>query len=576
MLQGHNKALQQVRKHLMKLHTFSVSKFRSITTAHKIQFSNVTVLIGKNNEGKSNFLKSLQVAMQLLRLHASSELERRRFTLNDRQIYNWSRDFPIQLQDTRVKKDTVFKLELIIDDEERKEFKKIIGSTLNEMLPLEISISKENEPKIRLLKTGKGAKSLAKKSQQIAKFIIDKIYFNYIPAIRTESESIELVSEMVAHELRALEADPKYKQALDTIANLQKPILQQLAKRLEAPLKEFLPSVKSVEIIANENRRRMALRQDVSIIVDDGTPTSIEHKGDGVKSLAALGLLKNVNIKSEASILAIEEPESHLHSGAINQVNEIIHSISAQSQVILTTHNPLFVDRVNISSNIIIADGDAKPAKTVASIRDVLGVRASDNLSNANYVLIVEGIEDAKALSALLPILSQKIAKAMRNNTFVIEPIGGASKLSYHLRLLKSQLCVTHTLLDNDEAGKSAFVEAEKSQLITSKNCTFINCLGMPQSEFEDIIKPSIYRDVLKENFGVDVDSTNFKGREKWSARLKKLFELSGKIHRATDESQAKYLIAEEFIKDPINSLIPEKRNSMDALVASIEDMVKI
>lgn len=514
--------------------------------------------------------------MQLLRLHASSELERRRFTVSERQIYNWSRDFPIQLQDTRVKKDTIFKLELIIDDDERKEFKKIIGSTLNEMLPLEISISKDNTPKIRLLKTGKGAKSLANKSQQIAKFIVDKIYFNYIPAIRTESESIELVSEMVAHELRALESDVKYKQALDTIANLQKPILQQLAKRLEAPLKEFLPSVKSVEIIANENKRRMALRQDVSIIVDDGTPTSIEHKGDGVKSLAALGLLKNVNINSEASILAIEEPESHLHSGAINQVNEIIHSISAKSQVILTTHNPLFVDRVNISSNIIIADGDAKPAKTVAAIRDVLGVRASDNLSNANYVLIVEGTEDAKALSALLPVLSQKIAKAMRNNIFVIEPIGGANKLSYHLRLLKSQLCVTHTLLDNDEAGKSAFVEAEKNQLLATKNCTFINCLGMTQSEFEDIIKPSIYRDILKENFGVDVSSTSFKGREKWSARLKKLFESSGKIYRTADESQAKFLIAEEFIKDPINSLIPEKRSSIDALVTSIEDMVKV
>jgi len=560
----------------MKLHTFSVSKFRSIATAHKIQFSDITVLIGKNNEGKSNFLKALQVAMQLIRLHAVDEIERRRNSTNERNVYNWMRDFPIQLKEKRVNKDTIFRLEFIIDDDERKEFKKLIGSTLNEMLPIEIIISKENQPTIKLLKTGKGTKALTNKSKSIAKFIADKIYFNYIPAIRTESESIELVTDMVSHELRTLEADPVYKEALDTISKLQQPVLQRLSKKLEIPLKEFLPSVRSVKININENRRRLALRQDVSIIVDDGTPTSIEHKGDGVKSLAALGLLKNVNTKSEFSVLAIEEPESHLHPSAINQVNEIIRSISSQSQVILTTHNPLFVDRLNISSNIIIADGDAKPAKTIASIRDVLGVRASDNLSNANFVLIVEGIEDAKALNALLPLMSAKINKALKSNIFVIEPIGGASKLSYHLRLLKSQLCITHTLLDNDDAGKQAFTEAEKNQLITTKNCTFINCLGMNQSEFEDIIKPEIYRDALKEEFGVDILNCSIKSSEKWSLRMKKIFELTGKTYRNNEQTKAKYLVIEEFIKDPIKSLIPQKKNSIDALVTSIEDMIKI
>ena len=132
----------------MRLHTFSVSKFRSITTAHKIQFSAVTTLIGKNNEGKSNFLKALQVAMQLIRMHPLDRFERLMFTTNERLAYSWSRDFPIQLRETRVKKDTVFKLEFLIDDEERKQFKELIGSTLNEMLPIEIIISKENEANI--------------------------------------------------------------------------------------------------------------------------------------------------------------------------------------------------------------------------------------------------------------------------------------------------------------------------------------------------------------------------------------------------------------------------------------------
>ena len=45
------------------------------------------------------------------------------------------------------------------------------------------------------------------------------------------------------------------------------------------------------------------------IIIDDGSPTSIAFKGDGVKSLAALGLLKDRKKRSGSSIIAIEEPE---------------------------------------------------------------------------------------------------------------------------------------------------------------------------------------------------------------------------------------------------------------------------
>src|SRR5690606_35201112 len=126
-------------------------------------------------------------------------------------------------------------------------------------------------------------------------------------------------------------------------------------------------------------------RREFNVIIDDGTPTNIEYKGDGVKSLAALGLLKNKLRHTGASIIAIEEPESHLHPGAIHQLNGIIRSLAETNQVILTTHNPLFVDRENIKTNIIVNEGKATPAKNVNAIRDVLGIKASDNLTNANY-----------------------------------------------------------------------------------------------------------------------------------------------------------------------------------------------
>ena len=96
----------------MKLVEFSVTNFRSITTAHKIKINNTTVLIGKNNEGKSNLLKALSFAMGIL---TSNEDYHVKYSRRQSSRYDWPRDFPIALQDRNGKRDTIFKLEFFLE-----------------------------------------------------------------------------------------------------------------------------------------------------------------------------------------------------------------------------------------------------------------------------------------------------------------------------------------------------------------------------------------------------------------------------------------------------------------------------
>lgn len=561
----------------MRLTNFSVTNFRSITSAHKVSVSDITVLIGKNNEGKSNLLKALQVAMELLQMHAQDghSVTRRPYR-GSQESYFWNRDFPIQLQNRRRSTQTIFKMEFLLDQSEIEEFKKEIGSSLNGTLPLEIKIGKENKAHINLRKPGKNTKSLSSKSGKISDFIARRIYFNYIPAVRTEKEAIAVVSRMLSQELRVLEMDKKYQDALAVIQELQQPILEDLAHRIQEPLKEFLPTINKVQIEIPENSRRYGVRREFNVIIDDGTPTNIEYKGDGVKSLAALGLLKNKSRHPGASIIAIEEPESHLHPGAIHQLNEIIKSLSESNQVILTTHNPLFVDRSNIRTNIVVNSGKATPAKSVAAIREILGIKASDNLTNASYVLVVEGDEDVKSLKALLPVLSEKLAKALKANMLVIDPIGGSGNLSYKLSLLKNALCLTHTLLDNDDAGRKAFKKAYDDSLIDVSNCTMVTCNGMTNSEFEDCILVSCYKDAVYSEFGVNLDSAKFKGNKKWSDRMRSTFMDQGKPWDERILRRVKWILSEEVSKNPNNCLNQYKRNSIDALIVALEKMVRI
>lgn len=561
----------------MELVAFSVTNFRSITQANKTPISDITVLIGKNNEGKSNMLRALNIAMHVLRYHADSRRTRYNvFTSRKNEhIYYWSRDFPITLQNQSKSTQSIFRLEFHLNDEEIAEFRSEIKSNLNGTLPIEIRIGKDGEPKISVIKKGKGAKTLNSKSKIIAEYIANRISFNYIPAVRTDQEAISVVQDMLSLELSKLETNPDYQKALDTIKELQLPILETLSTKIKDSLTEFIPHVNNVSIEIQEHQRRSALRREFEVFVDDGNKTSLEFKGDGVKSLAALGLLKNISIaRGSVSLTAIEEPESHLHPGAIHILRDTIFDLIDVNQVIISTHNPLFIDRHNLKSNIIIDAGNARPAKNIQELREVLGIKASDNLLNANYVLVVEGEEDVTALKGLLPHLSEKIGKAIKNNIFIIDKIGGAGNLSYKLSLLKNTLCVFHVLLDNDSAGQSAYEKASLEDNLKLKDVTFINCNGMSQSEFEDCINKDCYQDQILGDYGVNINVSEFRGNDKWSDRMRKTFLSQGKLWNDQIEKQVKHTVSVVVSKKPALALNEHKRSSIDSLVNSLENLI--
>lgn len=560
----------------MKLVNFSVTNFRSITTAHKVAVSDITVLVGRNNEGKSNLLKALDVAMTSLQFHSRiMSLYGGVDQSKDEKFYFWERDFPITLQNRKKGTHTIIRLEFDLNRTEVDEFKSAIKSSLNGNLPIVIKIGKDNRPSVEVSKRGKGSTQLNSKSHQIAEFIANKIVFNYIPAVRTDQEALQVVRRMLSVRLRVLESDQQYKAALDTIKELQKPILDSLSKRIKESLEEFLPGIKHVSITTPDNVRRSHLRQDFDIIIDDGTPTNLSFKGDGVKSLAALGLLKDRVKTDGASIVAIEEPESHLHPAAIHQLNDVIHTLSNENQVLITTHNPLFVDRHDIKSNIIVDKGKALPAKNINQVRDLLGIKASDNLTNAGYVLVVEGGSDVASLKALLSEYSEKLKKHIHNHMLIIEQIGGASNLPYKLSILKNSLCVYHCFLDNDDEGRRAYTSAEKEGLLSIKNNTFLTCHGFKNSEFEDCLELDLYYKEVKERFGIELDCSQFKGNEKWSDRVKAACIDQGKLWTDNTQSQIKFLVAECVANNPKSALNVHKRNSIDALIKSLEELIK-
>lgn len=559
----------------MRLSSFSVVNYRSITNARKIQTNNMTVLVGKNNEGKSNILRALTLAMDIMKMYSSDPRSLRLSAnyLKNRTQYVWERDYPLSLQERNPNGFSSIELDFELNTGDISAIRGLTGIRLSGHIPVRVSIN-HSSVKIDIPKRGTPAFSNVENKLKIIEYVCSKIDFNFIPAVRTEHDALRVVELLIEKQLLTLESNPEYIEATHTMERLQQDVLNGISAQLVGPLQEFLPSVRDVQIHLQKDQRRSPLRHSANVIIDDGTPTPLQQKGDGIKSLTALAMLNIPTSRDRVSVIAIEEPESHLHPESARQLYETINALSVNHQVVLTTHSPLFVNRSNLKENIIVDSGKATPVKKIKDIRDVLGTKVSDNLINAEHVLVVEGEDDKIALEKLLPQMSESIKKAIQNGTLIIDDMSGAGNLPYKLSFYRNLQCKYHVLLDNDDAGRRAGQDAETQGLLNTRNTTYTMCNGSPNAEFEDCLEKAAYVEAVLSEFGVDLNVAEFRGNKKWSDRVAECFKSQGKQWNDTMEKRVKFCVAEALPSDPVVALNQHKRSSIDALVTALNSLI--
>lgn len=562
----------------MKLHSISVSHYRSITSAKRIRMDRTTVLIGPNNEGKSNILRALVLAMTVLtRGRVVRRVGRTRSIGYNVKGYDWEMDFPLSKQLKTPNGKTEIILEFELEESEYDEFQQEVKSKITGLLPLKMTIGKDGVD-ITYNKKGKGSATLSKKSPRIAEFVSNRIEFEHIPAVRTAESAQEIVHELVSRELAELEDDKAYQAALDKIDELQKPLLDSLAENIQKTLKQFLPDVKNVEIGLPRDQRLRAFRRGVEINVNDGSLTPLNYKGDGVQSLAALAMIRYASDKSGKGknfVIAIEEPESHLHPKAIHELKEVIDALGDKHQVILTSHNPLFVDRRVLTSNIIVNNRKAQPAKNVEEIRKVLGVRASDNLRNAEMVLVVEGEDDISSLQAILETESPYLKSCIDSGALSFDSLAGGTNLPYKLSLLRDAICQYHVFLDGDKCGRDSYTKARASGLLEDGHVNFAKAKGRSESELEDLIRLENYRSPIESKYLVSLSHKKFRGKKKWSDRIKDVFEEHGKPWSKSIKNDVKNLVAEQISLHPEDIINDQDKTIIQGLIGALEKRMK-
>lgn len=563
--------------------------------------------MGPNNEGKSNILQALVTILEYLTSFSSyntlydktatktrsslrripvekessekQALRQQRFRLRNHHFgqsatergystYVWERDFPLNLQNTEPNGKSEFSLRLELSKNEKKLLKES-GEVVNSIIRINLDFSKDDWGMVAMEENVSKALSNSK----LLRFLRGYLKIRYIDTIRTSATVKRVIRDTLEDEIEEITETTEYKQLMKKIEKLEQPVFNKLSKKLSSGAKIFMPSIRKITLVPGEPET--SLESAPTVMVDDGKKTKIELKGDGIKSLLAISIIyeslkdsKNKNI-----ILAIEEPESHLHPDAIHILKNVLMQLSEKNQVIITTHSPLLIDNYKISNNILVENSMAKPAKKISEIRNTLGVKLGDNLISARLVILTEGIRDIEILKAWVS-KSNKIKQSIKDGTIVFDSLDGASNLSKKVDLYNAIGVSVYSFLDKDLDGLNAVKMTNSVSYVT-----FAGNSRQKESEIEDMVKKEYYSEYVKQKHNIDLNNKKFNQRKtKWSKRLKSLC-----LDNGCDDKSAKIIIdsTKAFISDEVSTklgfkaLKTEYRPCINSFIRKLENYLK-
>lgn len=573
----------------MQVAEVAVANYRSIGPLTRFKLSELTTLIGPNNEGKSNLLRALALGLRIVDTWADLPDEiMRKGELSGRQVsliydsyvpyrkgdrnrdvdYDWSKDYPLGKQTARNVRPTIIRLTFQLDEDERNAFKESTGLHNNGDLPIELRLSRTSTS-IHIVKQGPGSSAYKSKTGAIAGFVSERISYVLIPAVRTMDQAMSLLNELATIRLNELARSDIYRRAIQEVNELRSQAVNGVQDDLQASIATYLPSVSTVSVETRDIRQASAINR---VVIDDGSATLLDQKGDGVKSLFALALIQHLARERTSAhggnlILLVDEPEAHLHSRAVHDLQTLFTKISRVQQVVLATHNAIFVNRERVNANVLVQKNSASAAGSVKRIRETLGIEPQDNLDTAEVVVLTEGWTDARILPAGLRKISATAARDLESGRVFFKSATGAGKMRSHLLRERSNACRLVAVLDNDPTGDQEAQRMHDEGILETQSIFILRDGKRKSSEIEDLVEPSVYLSALSQKFGRTFTASHFADvRKRWAENFKSAADsLAVAGQPKENEKTAKITVAEAVER---HSGQPFKQAAMPGLEA--------
>lgn len=336
-----------------------IQNFRSLHHIEVTLAPSTTLLVGANNSGKTSFLRALAITLNS---------DRKLSSLDDLFID----------KDGQQSNEKIIKIDIkIIPANGKQEFNNqwatIFGDKIRkdtfgrDFFAFRATINLDNHIRNALVKReviDDWESSKAREDEGIATDL-SAIPFYFIDAQRDLHEDVFSRTSHFGKLASKIEYDDEQRKSLENAlkelnknAINQSPVLAHLKNSLEELNRTMQTKGQGVEITPFPKKIR-DLHKGLKIHFQDGTSDSfsLEYHGMGTRSWASLLAFK-ANIGWDAKekqeeneaffpILALEEPEAHLHPNAQRQVYKQLTDISS-GQKIISTHSPYIVGQAKL------------------------------------------------------------------------------------------------------------------------------------------------------------------------------------------------------------------------------------
>lgn len=461
----------------MQITEFTIKNFRGIKNL-TLELDSTTVLIGENNSGKTTILHALRACLSKLRSNGRAVVfDEYDFHL-DENAKDPTQAEPIELILTFQETDKEWPAEI---EQQLGGDGGIIGFVgADEIARIRLKVIAEYsavtgdvETEFNFLDANENP--LANKNRSKLHDLQQLRPLFYLSALRDASREFSKTSQFWSPFIKNSQiTDEKKKEIEEQLVEINQEIIN--AHGTFKQVQEHLSSVQKLVSVAGKDTVSvdalparvfdMLSRTQVNIASVTGAKLPISRHGEGTQSLSVL-MLFDVFLKSELQkadgtsgikpIVALEEPESHLHPTAIRTLWQIIKKIDGQK--IIATHSGDLLSEVDLFSirRLYRAGDDVKVGKIPAELfqgRELQKFnywvsRTQGELYFAKTWILVEGETDIILLSGA--------AKALQ---FDLEQYGvrlveyAQSDLSVYLKAAESLGISWYLFSDGDEAGE--------------------------------------------------------------------------------------------------------------------------
>ncbi len=394
----------------MRIKQIEIKNYKSLEKLKVEVFNTLNVFIGKNDAGKSNVFSALDLLFNstistytpvntikeniletVFQTELSSQLYDKtnpvaEFTVNlslsKKKRRQWSLDATNDLATL------VFSKKLVIDKNKTKIFVDFIR--------LDKAIIVKTADEKNRFRTLDG-KYVSKIEGTVAETILECLQneFILIPANRIIYRDTQVHS-------RKSEAGRYIERSLIELANHKEDDKRNLYSQFKEFIKHLSPIVDTIE-----EKKKDGKIYDLMFKTSSGEEMPLVSIGGGNNELL---LLLHEIILGGGKILAIEEPEIHLHPEAERKLYRFMKQFSPATQIFITTHETVFVQPDNINALFrVVRKGAKTRVHTMTSKQyvDKNRLRQELNAENceiffADKVLLVEGISDKIMMDGLI------------------------------------------------------------------------------------------------------------------------------------------------------------------------------